>query len=100
MGASSFAYNLSFHLNYEKHIDQVIQMTSCFVDKINEIVESSDLYSNVCLLYIVSLGNLVIGNPENVSLVNTLQVNLQKFQNSKVEKIRQAVSEVSKILSN
>jgi hypothetical protein len=100
MGASSFAYNLTFNLSYDKHCDQVIQMTSCLVDKINEISETSDLYSNVCLLYIVSLGNLVYQNQENVSLVNTLQVNLQKFQSSKVEKIRQAVSEVLKILSN
>jgi len=95
MGAASFAYNFSFHLS-SKNSDQSIQCVSCFVEKLNEI---SDIESNVALLLIVGLGNLLFKNETNIELVSALQVNLAKFSQSKTEKTKQAALEVMKIMT-
>ena len=97
MGGASFAYNFSFHLSSEKNSDQSIQLLSCFVELINQI---EDPDSNVSLLLIVGLGNLVYKNATNIELVSALQLNLDKFAGAKVQKNRDSAAELLKVLAN
>jgi len=94
LSAATLTYNISLILNNSDKNESVIECICAIVHALDHEDDNENVYR-----MLMGLGKLLYCNDEGVSIVNTLEFNLDKHTKSNVVKVQEVANEVKSLLA-